>query len=126
RGAGVGGLQQPRDVGNAERGAVGGARPWRGGGLGRQLRAGSDASGTRTSKESIAARARRKAERKARREQGGGSSRQRSADRSRGRAAGSSRTRPDAGPASAAPGGAGPTGTVPRLRGRSGRASGCG
>lgn len=49
------------------------------------MRSGSDDSGTPSSKESIAAKARRKAERKAGREQGrGGSSRQRSVDRSRG------------------------------------------
>lgn len=51
--------------------------------LERQLRSGSDDSGTPTSKESIAAKARRKAQRKDR-GQRGGSSRQRSVDRSRG------------------------------------------
>lgn len=51
--------------------------------LERRLGSGSDDSGTPTSKESVAAKARRKAERVARREQGG-SSRQRSADRKRG------------------------------------------
>jgi len=52
--------------------------------LQRRLGSGSDDSGTPSSKESIEAKARRKAERAARREQRGGSSRQRSADRSRG------------------------------------------
>jgi hypothetical protein len=52
--------------------------------LQRRLGSGSDDSGTPSSKESIEAKARRNAERKARREQRGGSSRQRSADRSRG------------------------------------------
>lgn len=52
--------------------------------LQRRLGSGSDDSGTPSSKEPIEAKARRKAERKARRESGGGSSRQRSADRSRG------------------------------------------
>jgi hypothetical protein len=53
--------------------------------LQRRLDSGSDDSGTPTSKESIEAKGRRKAERKARREQErGGSSRQRSAQRSRG------------------------------------------
>jgi hypothetical protein len=51
--------------------------------LERRLGSGSDDSGTPTSKDSIATKARQKAERKARREQGG-SSRQRSADRERG------------------------------------------
>lgn len=51
--------------------------------LERRLGSGSDDSATPTSKDSIEAKARRKAERKARREQGG-SSRQRSADRDRG------------------------------------------
>ncbi|MGH3327636.1 MAG: IS66 family transposase [Streptomycetales bacterium] len=51
--------------------------------LERQLRSGSDDSGTPTSKEPIAARARRKAERQARRE-ADTSSRERSVDRSRG------------------------------------------
>lgn len=51
--------------------------------LERQRGSGSDDSGTPTSKESIAAKARRKAERKARRERDT-SSRERSADRSRG------------------------------------------
>ena len=51
--------------------------------LERQLRSGSDDSGTPTSKEPIAAKARRKAERKARRDTDT-SSRERSADRSRG------------------------------------------
>lgn len=51
--------------------------------LERRLGSGSDDSGTPTSKDSIEAKARRKADRKARREQGG-SSRQRSADRKRG------------------------------------------
>jgi len=52
--------------------------------LERQLGSGSDDSGTPSSKEPIAAKARRKAERKARREQDDTSSRERSADRSRG------------------------------------------
>ena len=52
--------------------------------LQRRLGSGSDDSGTPSSKESIGAKARRKAERKARRELDGGSSRQRSAERSRG------------------------------------------
>src|SRR4051812_13208634 len=52
--------------------------------LQRRLGSGSDDSGTPSSKESIEAKARRKAERKARREPDGGSSRQRSAQRSRG------------------------------------------
>jgi hypothetical protein len=77
-------LQHARDVENAELRAMVGALTLRIAELERQLRSGSDDSGTPTSKESIAAKARRKAERKARREQGGGSSRQRSADRSRG------------------------------------------
>jgi transposase len=51
--------------------------------LERRLGSGSDDSGTPTSKDSIEAKARKKAERRARREQGG-SSRQRSADRERG------------------------------------------
>lgn len=51
--------------------------------LERRLGSGSDDSGTPTSKDSIEAKARKKAEREARREQGG-SSRQRSADRERG------------------------------------------
>jgi transposase len=51
--------------------------------LERRLGSGSDDSGTPTSKDSIAVKARRKAQRQARREQGG-SSRQRSADRKRG------------------------------------------
>jgi transposase len=78
-------LQHARDVENAELRAVVGALMLRIAELERQLRSGSDDSGTPTSKESMAAKARRKAERKASREQGkGGSSRQRSADRSRG------------------------------------------
>jgi hypothetical protein len=78
-------LRRDRDVENAELRAVVGALSLRIAELERQLRSGSDDSGIPTSKESIAAKARRKAERKARREQGkGGSSRQRSADRSRG------------------------------------------
>jgi transposase len=52
--------------------------------LQRRLDSGSDDSGTPSSKESIEAKARRNAERKTRREQRGGSSRQRSADRSPG------------------------------------------
>jgi hypothetical protein len=52
--------------------------------LQRRLGSGSDDSGTPSSKESIEAKARRNAERKARREQRGGSSRQRSVDRLRG------------------------------------------
>jgi transposase len=85
RDAEVEALQHARDVENAELRAVVGALTLRIAELERQLRSGSDDSGTPTSKESIAAKARRKAERKARREQGkGGSSRQRSADRSRG------------------------------------------
>ncbi len=52
--------------------------------LQRRLGSGSDDSGMPSSKEPIEAKARRKAERQARREQRGGSSRQRSADRSRG------------------------------------------
>src|SRR6266536_3074817 len=52
--------------------------------LQRRLGSGSDDSGTPSSKESIGAKARRKAEREARRQERGGSSRQRSADRSRG------------------------------------------
>lgn len=77
-------LQHARDVENAELRAVVGALTLRIAELERQLRSGSDDSGTPTSKDSIAAKARRKAERQARREQGGGSSRQRSAKRSRG------------------------------------------
>jgi Transposase IS66 family len=77
-------LLAARDVENAELRAVVGAQTLRIAELERQLRSGSDDSGTPPSKESIAAKARRKAERKARREQGGGSSRQRSAKRSRG------------------------------------------
>jgi len=78
-------LQHARDVENAELRAVVGALSLRVAELERQLRSGSDDSGTPSSKESIAAKARRKAERKAGREQGrGGSSRQRSVDRSRG------------------------------------------
>jgi Transposase IS66 family. len=78
-------LQHARDLENAELRAVVSALMLRIAELERQLRSGSDDSGTPSSKESIAAKARRKAERKARREQGkGGSSRQRSADRSRG------------------------------------------
>jgi transposase len=78
-------LRHARNVENAELRAVVGALSLRVAELERQLRSGSDDSGTPTSKESIAAKARRKAERKAGREQGkGGSSRQRSADRSRG------------------------------------------
>jgi hypothetical protein len=52
--------------------------------LQRRLGSGSDDSGTPSSKESIEAKARRKADRQARRDQQGGSSRQRSADKSRG------------------------------------------
>lgn len=52
--------------------------------LQRRLGAGSDDSGTPSSKESIEAKARRVAERKARRQERGGSSRQRSVDRSPG------------------------------------------
>jgi hypothetical protein len=52
--------------------------------LQRRLGSGSDDSGMPSSKEPIEAKARRKADREARREQWGGSSRQRSADRSRG------------------------------------------
>lgn len=52
--------------------------------LQRRLGSGSDDSGTPSSKESIEAKARRKAEHRARREDRGGSSRQRSADRSPG------------------------------------------
>lgn len=52
--------------------------------LQRRLGSGSDDSGTPTSKESIEAKARRAAERKDRRQERGGSSRQRSADRSPG------------------------------------------
>ena len=52
--------------------------------LQRRLGSGSDDSGTPSSKESIEAKARRKAERKARQAERGGSSRQRSADKSRG------------------------------------------
>jgi transposase len=78
-------LRLAKDIENAELRAVVGALTLRIAELERQLRSGSDDSGTPTSKESIAAKARRKAERKARREQNrGGSSRQRSADRSRG------------------------------------------
>jgi hypothetical protein len=78
-------LRLEKDVENAELRAVVGALMLRVAELERQLRSGSDDSGTPTSKESIAAKARRRAERKARREQDrGGSSRQRSADRSRG------------------------------------------
>jgi len=76
-------LQHARDVENAELRAVVGALTLRVAELERRLGSGSDDSGTPTSKESIAAKARRKAERQARREQGG-SSRQRSVDRSRG------------------------------------------
>jgi len=83
--AGLRDLLAARDDENAELRAVVGALTLRIAELERQLRSGSDDSGTPTSKESIAARTRRKAERKARREQHrGGSSRQRSADRSRG------------------------------------------
>lgn len=77
-------LLAARDAENAELRAVVGALTLRVAELERQLRSGSDDSGTPTSKESIAAKARRKAQRKARREDKGGSSRQRSADRSRG------------------------------------------
>lgn len=78
-------LLAARDVENGELRAVVGALTLRIAELERQLRSGSDDSGMPASKESIAAKARRKAERKARRELGkGGSSRQRSADRSRG------------------------------------------
>ena len=52
--------------------------------LQRRLGSGSDDSGMPSSKEPIEAKARRKAERQARREQRGGSSRQRSAEQSRG------------------------------------------
>jgi len=52
--------------------------------LQRRLGSGSDDSGTPSSKESIAAKSRRKAERKARERERGDSSRQRRADRSRG------------------------------------------
>jgi hypothetical protein len=52
--------------------------------LQRRLGSGSDDSGTPSSKEPIEAKARRKAERAARQAERGGSSRQRSADRSRG------------------------------------------
>lgn len=52
--------------------------------LQRRLGSGSDDSGTPSSKESIEAKARRKAERKARQAERGGSSRRRSADKSRG------------------------------------------
>ncbi len=76
---------EARDVENAELRAVVSALSLRVAGLERRLGSGSDDSGTPSSKEPIAAKARRKAERKARREQGrGGSSRQRSVDRSRG------------------------------------------
>jgi Transposase IS66 family len=76
---------EARNVENAELRAVVSALSLRVAELERRLGSGSDDSGTPSSKEPIAAKARRKAERKARREQGrGGSSRQRSADRSRG------------------------------------------
>jgi Transposase IS66 family len=52
--------------------------------LQRRLGSGSDDSGMPTSKESIEAKARRKAEREARQQAGGGSSRQRSKDKPRG------------------------------------------
>jgi len=52
--------------------------------LQRRLGSGSDDSGTPSSKESIEAKARRKAEREARQSERGGSSRQRSKDKSRG------------------------------------------
>jgi hypothetical protein len=57
-------LQHARDVENAELRAVVGALSLQVAELERQLRSGSDDSGTPTSKESIAAKARRKADRK--------------------------------------------------------------
>ena len=78
-------LRHVRDVENVELRAAVRALTLRVAELERRLGSGSDDSGTPTSKESIAAKARRKADRKARREQDkGGSSRQRSVDRSRG------------------------------------------
>ncbi len=78
-------LRHVRDVENAELRVAVDALALRVAELERRLGSGSDDSGTPTSKEPIAAKARRKAEREVRREQGqGGSSRQRSADRSRG------------------------------------------
>jgi hypothetical protein len=78
-------LRHVRDVENAELRAAVRALTLRVAELERRLGSGSDDSGTPTSKEPVAAKARRKAERKAHGEQGrGGSSRQRSVDRSRG------------------------------------------
>jgi hypothetical protein len=78
-------LRHVRDVENVELRAAVRALTLRVAELERRLGSGSDDSGTPTSKESIAAKARRKADRKACREQDkGGSARQRSADRSRG------------------------------------------
>jgi transposase len=77
-------LRQARDVESAELRAAVRVLTLRVAELERRLNSGSDDSGTPTSKEPIAAKARRKAERRAGREQQGGSSRQRSAERSRG------------------------------------------
>lgn len=82
--AGLRELVAARDIENAELRAVVHALGLQVAELQRRLGSGSDDSGTPSSKESIEAKARRKAERKARRELDGGSSRQRSADRSRG------------------------------------------
>ena len=76
-------LQRARDAETAELRAVVHALTLRVAELERRLGSGSDDSGTPTSKDSVAAKARRKAERRSRGEQGG-SSRQRSVERSRG------------------------------------------
>jgi len=77
-------LRVAMDAENAELRAVVHALTLQVAELQRRLGSGSDDSGTPSSKESIGAKARRKAEREARRQERGGSSRQRSADRSRG------------------------------------------
>jgi transposase len=82
--AGLRELVAARDIENAELRAVVHALSLQVAELQRRLGSGSDDSGMPSSKEPIEAKARRKAERAARREQRGGSSRQRSADRSRG------------------------------------------
>jgi len=82
--AGLRELVAARDIENAELRAVVHALGLQVAELQRRLGSGSDDSGTPSSKESIEAKARRKAEREARRKLDGGSSRQRSADKPRG------------------------------------------
>jgi hypothetical protein len=110
-------LRLEKDVENAELRAVVGALMLRVAELERQLRSGSDDSGTPTSKESIAAKARRRGRTQS--PSGAGSGWFVAAAVGRpvaGRAAGPSRSRPGTGSGSAAPRGGRPTDTVPRLR----------